>query len=48
LASSSPIYSTGVGLVLYGLEHEREQAFLDGNAFQKIVTRLKSFIDWYG
>jgi len=48
LASSSPIYSTGVGLVLYGLEHEREQAFLDGNAFNKIITRLKSFIDWYG
>jgi cell division protein FtsA len=45
---SSPIYSTGVGLVLYGLEHEREQAFLDGNAFNKIVRRLKGFIDWYG
>lgn len=45
---SSPIYSTGVGLVLYGLEHEREQAFLDGNAFNKIAKRLKSFIDWYG
>jgi cell division protein FtsA len=44
----SPIYSTGVGLVLYGLEHEREQAFLDGNAFGRIVKRLKSFIDWYG
>lgn len=45
---SSPIYSTGVGLVLYGLEHEREQSFLDGNAFNKIMKRLKSFIDWYG
>lgn len=45
---SSPIYSTGVGLVLYGLEHEREQAFLDSNAFSRIVKRLKSFIDWYG
>lgn len=45
---SSPIYSTGVGLVLYGLEHEREQAFFDSNAFNKIVKRLKSFIDWYG
>ncbi len=45
---SSPIYSTGVGLVLYGLEHEREQAYLDGNAFSKIVKKLKSFIDWYG
>ncbi len=44
----SPIYSTGVGLVLYGLEHEREQSFLDSNAFSKIVKRLKSFIDWYG
>lgn len=45
---SSPIYATGVGLVLYGLEHEREQAFLDGNAFSRIVKRLKNFIDWYG
>ncbi|CAN5407374.1 cell division protein FtsA [soil metagenome] len=45
---SSPIYATGVGLVLYGLEHEREQAFLDGNAFHRVVKRLKSFIDWYG
>ncbi len=45
---ASPIYSTGVGLVLYGLEHEREQAILDSNAFGKIVKRLKSFIDWYG
>jgi len=45
---SSPIYSTGVGLVLYGLEHEREHAYLDGNAFGKISKRLKSFIDWYG
>ncbi len=45
---SSPIYSTGVGLVIYGLEHERERQFLDGNAFQRIVGRLKSVIDWYG
>lgn len=45
---SSPIYSTGVGLVLYGLEHEREQAYLDGNAFNKLVKRFRSFIDWYG
>ncbi len=45
---SSPIYATGVGLVLYGLEHEREQVFLDGNAFDRIVKKLKSFIDWYG
>lgn len=47
---ASPIYSTGAGLVLYGLEHEheRERAFLDGNAFTKIVKKLKSFIDWYG
>jgi cell division protein FtsA len=44
----SPIYSTGVGLVLYGLEYEREQSFLDGNAFSKIVKKLKGFIDWYG
>lgn len=44
----SPIYSTGVGLVLYGLEHEREQSYLDSNAFSKIAKRLKSFIDWYG
>jgi cell division protein FtsA len=46
--ASSPIYATGVGLVLYGLEHEREQAILDGNAFHRIVKRLKSFVDWYG
>lgn len=45
---SSPIYSTGVGLVLYGLEHEREQHFLDGNAFSRIARRLKGLIDWYG
>lgn len=45
---SSPIYSTGVGLVLYGLEHEREQGIMDSNAFSRIVKRLKGFIDWYG
>jgi len=44
---SSPIYSTGVGLVLYGLEHEREQAFFDSNAFHKIVKKLRSLVDWY-
>lgn len=46
-AANSPIYSTGVGLVLYGLEHEREQSYFDGNNFQRIWRSLGGLIDWY-
>lgn len=41
---ASPIYSTGVGLVLYGLDHEAERKLLDGNAFQRILRKFKEFV----
>lgn len=44
---SSPIYSTGVGLVLYGLEHEREQALIEGNAFSRIVRKFKDVASYF-
>jgi len=44
---SSPIYSTGVGLLLYGLEHEREQALLEGNTFSRIVRKFKDISSYF-
>jgi cell division protein FtsA len=46
--ASSPIYSTGVGLVMYGLEHERERAYFDSNAFTRLMKTFGRFVDWYG
>ena len=44
---SSPIYSTGVGLVLYGLEHEREQALVEGNGFARILRKFKDVTSYF-
>lgn len=45
---SSPIYSTGVGLVLYGLEHERERSMEDASAFHWLIRKFRDYVDWYG
>jgi cell division protein FtsA len=45
--ASSPIYSTGVGLLLQGLQHDHEFSGGDANAFQKTVRFFKKAIDWY-
>lgn len=44
---NSPIYATGVGLVLYGAKNDRSASFPpDGeNRFSKIIGRVK---DWFG
>lgn len=44
---SSPIYSTGVGLVLYGLEHENQKRLAPTGVFADIVSAFRRFIDWY-
>ena len=46
---SSPIYSTCVGLVLYGLTAEpaSDQYYANGNLFRKLAYTFKRFIDWY-
>jgi len=43
---ASPIYSTGVGLVLYGLEHDGDTGGL-GGLFNELVRVFRRFIDWY-
>lgn len=44
---SSPIYATGVGLVLYGMRREEKNYFRirDDNIFNKVRTRM---VDWFG
>jgi len=45
---SSPIYATGVGLILYGVEHRREHRFgkaSDRRIFEKVIKRMK---EWFG
>lgn len=46
---SSPIYSTGIGLVIHGLTAEPSQgnSYNDVNVFKKLVHNFKKFIDWY-
>jgi cell division protein FtsA len=43
---SSPMYSTGVGLVLYGINHASETQFGKGseNIFNKMLYRMKGWI----
>lgn len=45
--ASSPIYSTGVGLVLYGLQHDHSAFYSETNMFQRLVRVFKKAIDWY-
>lgn len=45
--ASSPIYSTGVGLVLYGLQQDQEMAYSETNMFQRLIRFFKKAIDWY-
>lgn len=46
---SSPIYSTGIGLVVHGLTAEptNPQYYSNGNVLSKLVYNFKKFIDWY-
>lgn len=46
---SSPIYSTGIGLVVHGITAEpvNAQYYSNGNVFRKIAYNFKRFIDWY-
>lgn len=44
---SSPIYSTGVGLVLYGLEHQNQKRLAPTGIFADLVALFRRFIDWY-
>lgn len=46
---SSPIYSTGIGLVLHGLTSEPPSShyYSNGNIFRKVAYNLKRFIEWY-
>lgn len=46
--ATSPIYSTGVGLVLYGVEHENETELLHKGPVHRWISDLKRMIDWYG
>ena len=44
---SSPIYSTAVGLLLYGMKNQSEVRFKirdDENIYAKVVTRMKSWL----
>ena len=46
--ANSPIYSTGVGLIFYGLQHEHDATFLsDDNLFHRLIRFFKKAIDWY-
>lgn len=45
--AGSPIYSTGVGLLLYGLQHEHELALTETNLFHRLTRFFKKAIDWY-
>ena len=47
---SSPIYSTGIGLVVHGLTAEPTSTasyYSSGNVFSKLAYNFKRFIDWY-
>ena len=44
---SSPIYSTGVGLLLYGLRNEKNTRLTKQSVFQRIKSLLQNLIDWY-
>ena len=46
---SSPIYSTGIGLVLHGFTAEPPSShyYSNGNVFRKVGFALKRFIEWY-
>ena len=44
---SSPIYSTGVGLVLYGLDRKQETSHKTSGVFVDLVSVFRRFIDWY-
>lgn len=46
---SSPIYSTGIGLVIHGLTAEPSHGnnYSDVNVFKKLAHNFKKFIDWY-
>jgi cell division protein FtsA len=44
---SSPIYSTGVGLVLYGLDHQNQKRLAPTGIFADLVALFRRFIDWY-
>lgn len=45
---ASPIFATGVGLVLYGAEHRTQRRFnkvTDRNIFDRVVARMR---EWFG
>ncbi len=44
---NSPIYSTGVGLVLYGSKHHGNGNFKigDKNIFHKVMIRMKKWFE---
>ncbi|MBX7246183.1 MAG: cell division protein FtsA [Candidatus Sumerlaeaceae bacterium] len=46
---SSPIYSTGIGLVLYGLTNQplNPHYYSNGNVFRKLSYNFKKLLDWY-
>lgn len=46
---SSPIYSTGIGLVVHGLTAEptSTQYYTNSNVFSRLMYNFKRFIDWY-
>lgn len=46
--ASSPIFSTGVGLVLYGVEHENETDLLHSGIITRWIAHIKKMIDWTG
>lgn len=43
----SPLYATGVGLVLYGYRHQENRAFRsrDGNVYYKVKERMKEWLE---
>lgn len=45
--AGSPIYSTGVGLLLYGLQHEQEILAPGSSMFHRLVRFFRRAIDWY-
>ncbi|MEQ8820851.1 MAG: cell division protein FtsA [Sumerlaeia bacterium] len=45
--ADSPIYSTGVGLVRYGLKHEHDLDFSEANLFSRLMGFFKRSIEWY-
>ncbi|MCB2153856.1 cell division protein FtsA [bacterium] len=46
--ANSPIYSTGVGLIFYGLQHEHDTSFVsEDNMFHRLIRFFKKAIDWY-